>query len=187
MLSTRLFVGLCVAGVSVDAWQIAVKPQLHSRVALRAAVPVLQAAALGGDEEQPQLPDPAPILTTRSMLDTTAKFDEIAAGAASAGSAAAALGREPGTCDPYDPKSSEYCMDDSQQVRPATLYVGGCNPMCERLQPLCTRLQPYACVPTRKLEPYLVCKQHVRAVNWLCLGCLVPPLSRPQVLAVRGV
>ena len=41
-----------------------------------------------------------PILTKRSMLDTTEKFDEIAAGAAAAGSAAAALGREPGTCDP---------------------------------------------------------------------------------------
>eukprot|EP00325_Prymnesiales_sp_UTEX-LB-985_P029416 CAMPEP_0174715914 /NCGR_PEP_ID=MMETSP1094-20130205/22682_1 /TAXON_ID=156173 /ORGANISM="Chrysochromulina brevifilum, Strain UTEX LB 985" /LENGTH=408 /DNA_ID=CAMNT_0015915581 /DNA_START=24 /DNA_END=1250 /DNA_ORIENTATION=+ len=47
-----------------------------------------------------------------SLLDTTEKFDEIAAGAALAGSAAAELGREPGTCDPYDPKSSEYCMND---------------------------------------------------------------------------
>ena len=48
-----------------------------------------------------------------SVLDTTPKFDEIAAAAASSGSAAAALGREPGTCDPYDPKSADFCMDDT--------------------------------------------------------------------------
>ena len=48
----------------------------------------------------------------KSFLDSTDKFDEIAAGAALAGSAAEALGREPGTCDPYDPKSSEFCMDE---------------------------------------------------------------------------
>jgi len=50
--------------------------------------------------------------TRLSVLDTTDKFDELAAGAALAGSAAAELGMEPGTCDPYDPKSSEYCMTD---------------------------------------------------------------------------
>jgi len=49
---------------------------------------------------------------SRSMLDTTPKFDELAAGAALDGSAAAELGKEPGTCDPYDPKSSEFCMDE---------------------------------------------------------------------------
>lgn len=47
-----------------------------------------------------------------SILDTTDKFDEIAAGAASSSSAALALGREPGTCDPYDPKSSDFCMEE---------------------------------------------------------------------------
>mmetsp|Transcript_16100 Transcript_16100/g.34942 ORF Transcript_16100/g.34942 Transcript_16100/m.34942 type:complete len:405 (-) Transcript_16100:501-1715(-) len=52
----------------------------------------------------------------RSVLDTTPKFDEIAAGAALASSAAAQLGREPGTCDPYDPKSSEFCMDDTEKA-----------------------------------------------------------------------
>lgn len=47
-----------------------------------------------------------------SILDSTAKFDELAAGAALASSAAQELGAEPGTCDPYDPKSGEYCMAD---------------------------------------------------------------------------
>ena len=51
----------------------------------------------------------------RSFLDSTDKFDEIAAGAALAGSAAESLGREPGTCDPYDPKSSEFCMDEPEE------------------------------------------------------------------------
>lgn len=139
MLFRPSFVALCLAGVSVDAWQIAVKPQLQlSRVAPRAAVPVLQAAAAAaGDEEE--VPPPAPILTTRSMLDTTEKFDAIAAGAAMSGSAAAALGREPGTCDPYDPKSADFCMDETQQ---------DCSPRRRRLQPR-ARQQPHsqACNP----------------------------------------
>ena len=141
MYARSLVAALCLAGVSVDAWQIAVKPQLN-RVAPRAAVPLLQAAAAaGGDEEVPTWPEvleveagTAPILTSRSMLDTTEKFDKIAAAAASSGSAAAALGREPGTCDPYDPKSSDFCMDDTEKARPATLGVGGCNPRHGRLQ-----------------------------------------------------
>jgi hypothetical protein len=52
-------------------------------------VPLLQAAAAAaGDEDVPTWPEvlqedgTAPILTKRSMLDTTEKFDEIAAGAA---------------------------------------------------------------------------------------------------------
>jgi len=53
---------------------------------------------------------------SRSPLDTTPKFDEIADGAALDGSAAVALGREPGTCDPYDPKSSEFCMDETPKA-----------------------------------------------------------------------
>ena len=151
MLYARsLVVALCLAGVSVDAWQVAVKPQLN-RVAPRAAVPLLQAAAAAaGDEDVPTWPEvlqedgTAPILTKRSMLDTTEKFDEIAAGAASSGSAAAALGREPGTCDPYDPKSSDFCMDDTEKVWPSTR--GGCNPGHGRLQPYAASCSPvHAC------------------------------------------
>ena len=154
MLYARsLVAALCLAGVSVDAWQIAVKPQLN-RVAPRAAVPLLQAAAAaGGDEETPTWPEvleveagTAPILTSRSMLDTTEKFDKIAAAAASSGSAAAALGREPGTCDPYDPKSSDFCMDDTEKVRPAALGVGDCYPGHDRLQPYAASCSPaHAC------------------------------------------
>ena len=146
-----LLAALCLAGVSVDAWQIAVKPQLN-RVAPRAAVPLLQAAAAAaGDEDVPTWPEvlevgTAPILTKRSMLDTTEKFDEIAAGAASSGSAAAALGREPGTCDPYDPKSADFCMDDTEKVRPAALGVGDCYPGHDRLQPYAASCSPaHAC------------------------------------------
>lgn len=64
--------------------------------------------------------------TAASVLDTTAKFDEIAVGAATEGSAALALGREPGTCDPYDPKSSEYCMpeEESQASLKRTIRLG---------------------------------------------------------------
>jgi len=51
-----------------------------------------------------------------SVLDSTDKFDELAAGAASATSAAAALGQEPGTCDPYDPKSGEFCMEEEPET-----------------------------------------------------------------------
>ena len=85
MLYARsLVVALCLAGVSVDAWQVAVKPQLN-RVAPRAAVPLLQAAAAAaaGDEDVPTWPEvlqedgTAPILTKRSMLDTTEKFDAV--------------------------------------------------------------------------------------------------------------
>ena len=47
-----------------------------------------------------------------SPLDTTDKFDEIASAAAAMGSAAEAEGREPGTCDPYDPKSAEFCSPE---------------------------------------------------------------------------
>ena len=47
-----------------------------------------------------------------SVLDSTPKFDKLAAGAALDGSAAASLGREPGTCDPYDPKSADFCMEE---------------------------------------------------------------------------
>ena len=49
-----------------------------------------------------------------SPLDTTDKFDEIASAAAAMGSAAEAEGREPGTCDPYDPKSAEFCSPEEQ-------------------------------------------------------------------------
>jgi len=65
--------------------------------------------------------------TAASVLDTTTKFDEIAVGAATEGSAALALGREPGTCDPYDPKSSEYCMpeeEESQASLKRTIRLG---------------------------------------------------------------
>jgi len=51
-----------------------------------------------------------------SLLDTTEKFDELAAGAALDGSAALQLGKEPGTCDPYDPKSSEFCMPEEEST-----------------------------------------------------------------------
>jgi len=51
-----------------------------------------------------------------SVLDTTPKFDQLAAGAASAESAAVQLGREPGTCDPYDPKSAEFCMPEESET-----------------------------------------------------------------------
>jgi len=63
----------------------------------------------------------------RSVLDSTDKFDEIAAGAAAAGSAAALAGKEPGTCDPYDPKSGEFCMDEDPQKNDLkrTLRLGG--------------------------------------------------------------
>ena len=82
----------------------------------------LRAPALRMKEEKLQWYWQTPGVNTRedfdgsvkptSILDTTGKFDELAAGAAADGSAALKLGREPGTCDPYDPKSAEYCMVD---------------------------------------------------------------------------
>jgi len=54
-------------------------------------------------------------IDSASPFDTTAKFNEIAAAAAAEGSAAQALGMDAGECDPYDPKSSEFCMPDEQQ------------------------------------------------------------------------
>jgi len=64
---------------------------------------------------------------SRSVLDTTPKFDDLAAGAALDGSAAEQLGREPGTCDPYDPKSAEFCMDEEPKAGglARTLKLGG--------------------------------------------------------------
>lgn len=62
-----------------------------------------------------------------SVLDSTPKFDTLAAGAALDGSAAASLGREPGTCDPYDPKSADFCMeepDDSKGGMQRTIKLG---------------------------------------------------------------
>lgn len=47
-----------------------------------------------------------------SVLDTTPRFEEIASAAATQGSAAAVEGFEPGTCDPYDPKSAEFCSPE---------------------------------------------------------------------------
>ena len=93
-----------LATTSVGAWSLAAKPQLQP---CRAAAPlrVLPLAQAAAEE---------PLRNPRnSMLDSTDKFDVIAAGAAKAGSAAEELGQEPGTCDPFDPKSSEYCMDDA--------------------------------------------------------------------------
>lgn len=60
--------------------------------------------------------EPASEAKALSPLDTTPRFDEIAKGAASDSSAALALGREPGTCDPYDPKSAEYCMAETDEA-----------------------------------------------------------------------
>jgi len=54
----------------------------------------------------------AAAVDSASPFDTTAKFNELAAAAAAEGSAAEALGLEAGECDPYDPKSSEFCMVD---------------------------------------------------------------------------
>jgi len=51
-----------------------------------------------------------------SPLDTTAKFEEIASAAAVADSAAEAEGFEPGTCDPYDPKSAEFCSPEPEST-----------------------------------------------------------------------
>ena len=51
-----------------------------------------------------------------SPLDTTAKFEEIACAAAVADSAAEAEGFEPGTCDPYDPKSAEFCSPEPEST-----------------------------------------------------------------------
>jgi solute carrier family 35 protein E1 len=53
-----------------------------------------------------------------SVLDTTPKFEEIATAAATQGSAAAAEGFEPGTCDPYDPKSAEFCSPAAEEDAP---------------------------------------------------------------------
>jgi len=78
----------------------ALLPQLGARPTLLPAAVSFRAPALRLEIDK------------NSVLDTTEKFEEIAAGAASDGSAALALGREPGTCDPYDPKSSEFCMEE---------------------------------------------------------------------------
>ena len=85
---------LLIATPSILVQPLAARPALH-----QLALPRVAAVQM---EEPEKL----------SVLDTTEKFDELAAGAALEGSAAEALGREPGTCDPYDPKSSEFCMDE---------------------------------------------------------------------------
>lgn len=51
-------------------------------------------------------------------LDSTAKFDEVAAAAASAGSAAVQLGAQAGSCDPFDPKSAEFCSPVDVEASP---------------------------------------------------------------------
>ena len=104
-LKVVLVAVLCYCTTSVECFRasFAVKPQIQPAVAPR-VLPLAQAEAA------------EPLRNPRnSMLDSTDKFDDIAAGAATAGSAAAALGKEPGTCDPFDPKSSEYCMDDDDK------------------------------------------------------------------------
>jgi len=81
---------------------------LHCR-----AVPVrLQQEEAAAEEEEATGSRFVPL----SVLDTTPKFDEIAAAAAATGSAAALEGFEAGTCDPYDPKSSEYCMPEPDEA-----------------------------------------------------------------------
>jgi len=94
MRTVVLAVGLSAA--IVDAWVIAPRPALATLPRVPCAVRMA--------EDQP-----------RSVLDTTKKFDTLAAGAALDGSAAEQLGREPGTCDPYDPKSSEFCMEPPEE------------------------------------------------------------------------
>ena len=81
------------------------RPASHVAPLFQPASRVAPVFRMSEDENSEQL----------SVLDTTPKFDEIAEGAALAGSAAEALGLEPGTCDPYDPKSSEYCMDETEK------------------------------------------------------------------------
>lgn len=66
-------------------------------------------------------------IDSASPLDTTPKFEEIAGAAAAAGSAAVAEGFEEGTCDPYDPKSAEYCsptVEESKFISRRTLKLG---------------------------------------------------------------
>jgi len=94
---------LLLLSTSVEAFNLAAKPLLP-----RASVPAaVRLANVRLDGLTP---------TGESLLDTTEKFDAIAAGAALAGSAAAALGKDPESCDPYDPKSSEYCMPDEPET-----------------------------------------------------------------------
>ena len=85
--------------------------------------PMPYVVRMNGDEDK--LPKPPKL----SPLDTTDKFDQIAEAAAADGSAALVLGREPGTCDPFDPKSSEYCMAETakeeglrRRIRLLTLF-----------------------------------------------------------------
>lgn len=83
-----------------DAWLSAARFPLA--LPARAAVPPLSSLRMTAE----MVPDR---WKRASLLDTTQKFDEVAAGASLAESAALQLGREPGTCDPYDPKSAEFC------------------------------------------------------------------------------
>ena len=89
---------LLLLSTSVEAFNLAAKPLLP-----RANVAALRVAGVRLDGLTP---------TGESLLDTTEKFEVIAAGAALDGSAAEALGKDPESCDPYDPKSSEFCMDE---------------------------------------------------------------------------
>ena len=96
---------------------------------LRTPTPALRAPVLRMQEKtpggwgivpeywaSPSVSGGAAAIDGASPLDTTPKFEEIASAAAAANSAAVAEGFEAGTCDPYDPKSAEYCSPEVEST-----------------------------------------------------------------------